>query len=338
MTMDVLLLVIRTIIIGVLLVSGIAKLADREGSAEAMMGFGVPRRLIPLAAFSLPFVEIALATGMIFAATIGWAAVVTTLLFLAFTIGVGRIVLAGENLDCHCFGQLSSGPVSWLTLVRNIVLTLAAAFVAWWSWTRKAPSMWDDLSWTDAGIAFIAMVFLALGVVIYRLWQTQAALLAQIDELQALIPAGRIRKPPIEESFARVTEGITVTDSDGTAVSVSSLVLKKSPAMLIFISSSCRACNAILPDIAAWQLEFAGLMPVRVIGIGDAANIQARAEAAGMDQVYMRETDELATRLKVNGNPTAVLVDHDGFVRAKPMLGGVAIRRAIEELRRQAAG
>lgn len=338
MTTDDLVLGVRAIIIGVLLVSGCAKLADRDGSAEAMTGFGVPPRLIPLAAFLLPFIEIALAIGLIFAATVGWAAIATTLLFLAFTVGVGRIVLAGENLDCHCFGQLSSGPVSRLTLVRNIALTLAVALLTWWAWDRDARAIWDDASWTFVGIAIIVLVFVVLGVVIYRLWQTQIALLEQIDDLQAMIPAGRMRKPPVEESFVRVTEGITLTDPTGASVPVSALVRKKSPTMLVFISSSCRACNALLPDVAAWQQEFAALMSINVIGTGDAADVRSHAHGAGIDTVYMREGDELATRLKVNGNPTAVLVDHDGFVRAKPMLGGLAIRRAIDELRRQAAG
>ena len=336
MTIEYLLLALRLIIIAVLLVSGFAKLADREGSAEAMNGFGVPRRLVPFAAFSLPFVEIALAIGLVFAATVSWAAMLTTLLFLAFTIGVGRIVLSGENLDCHCFGQLSTGPVSRLTLIRNIALTLAGVFVAWWAWTRDATAIWEDVSWAMVGIVVVLLAFVVRGVVIFRLWQTQAALLGQIDELQAMIPAGRIRKPPVEESFVRVTGGLTVTNTEGESVPVSAVIRPKSPAMLIFVSSSCRACNAIMPDIANWQQEFAALMPISVIGTGDAAEVRSRAAAAGIDAVYMREGDALATTLNVNGNPTAVLVDHDGFVRAKPMLGGVAIRRAVEELRRQA--
>jgi thiol-disulfide isomerase/thioredoxin len=336
MTMDILVLLLRAIIIGVLLVSGIAKLFDREGTREAMIGFGVPVRLLPIATLVLPIFEIALAVGLVFAATAIPAAILTTALFVMFTVLVGRVVLAGENLECHCFGQLSSGPISWLTLVRNIALTLAAGIV-WWAHSRHRAPTWTDANGSDVGITLLALGFLGLAGAGFRLWRNQLDLFDRIDELQAMIPAGRAAKPPVESSFARITEGLMLVDSAGQSVPVPSLKAPKSPAMLLFISSGCRACNALMPDVAAWQGEFDGLMPIAVIGAGDREDIAAKAEAAGVGHMYFRDDDDLTARLKVNGNPTAVLVDHDGFIRAKPMLGGVAIRRAIEELRRQAS-
>jgi thiol-disulfide isomerase/thioredoxin len=248
-----------------------------------------------------------------------------------FTVLVGRVMLAGENLDCHCFGQLSSAPVSWLTLARNIALTLAAGIV-WWAHSRHDAPTWTDANANDVGITLLALGFLGLAGAVFRLWRKQLDLFDRIDELQGMIPAGRASKPPVESSFARITEGLTLVDPAGQPVPVPSLKSPKSPAMLLFVSSGCRACNALMPDIAAWQGEFEGLMPIVVIGTGERGEISAKAKAAGIGQLYFRDEDNLTDRLKVNGNPTAVLVDHDGFIRAKPMLGGLAIRRAIEEL------
>jgi thiol-disulfide isomerase/thioredoxin len=151
-----------------------------------------------------------------------------------------------------------------------------------------------------------------------------------------MIPAGRVSRPPVEESFARITEGLMLVNTAGEPVPVPSLKSPRSPAMLIFVSSGCRACNALMPDVAAWQREFDGLMPITVIGAGDRAEVADKATSAGIGRLLFRDGDELTAALNVRGNPTAVLVDHDGFIRAKPMLGGLAIRRAIEELRRQA--
>lgn len=144
--MEYVILVLRAIIIGVLLVSGLAKLADRDGSGEAMICFGVPPRLIPAAVFALTILEITLAIGLVFAATQPWSAFAAMVLLLVLTVAVGRVVLAGEHLECHCFEQMSSGPVSWLTLARNISLTVAAAIVWWWAQFRESTPMWDDLT------------------------------------------------------------------------------------------------------------------------------------------------------------------------------------------------
>lgn len=177
-----------------------------------------------------------------------------------------------------------------------------------------------------------------MGFIILQLQRVQGELRAQIDELQVMIPAGRAAKPPIEQSFARMTADLEVIDGAGQRVPASSLKSAKSPALLLFVSSGCRACNALMPQIAEWQREFDGIMPIAVIGADDRDEVAAKAEANGIERLFFRDDDALATLLKVNGNPTAVLVYHDGFVRAIPMLGGLAIKRAIEELRRQVAG
>lgn len=335
--MDIVVLVVRAIIIGVLLVSGVAKLLDREGTREAMIGFGVPVRLLSFGTLALPVLELVLAAGLVFAATVIPAAIVTTALFLVFTVLVGRVVLAGENLECHCFGQLSSGPISWLTVVRNIVLTGAAAFVWWWMQSRESTHIWEHLTWPVAAVGLATLVIAAMGWFILRLLDMQAELLGQIEELQAMVAAGGVQKPQVEESFARITAGLTLVDNAGASVAVPSLKSANAPAMLFFVSNGCKACNALMPDIAAWQREFDDLMSIVFVGSGDREDVLARAEAAGIQRPLFREDDDLRVRLKVRGHPSAVLVDHDGFIRAKPMLGGVEIRRAIEELRRQAA-
>ncbi len=334
--MDIVVLALRLVIIGVLLVSGGAKLLDREGTREAMIGFGVPVRLLPFATFALPLVEIALAVGLIFAATVRPAAVLSTALFAVFTVLVARVVLAGDDLECHCFGQLSSGPVSWLTVSRNVALTLAAGVVWWWAQFRESTDLWEHLTWPIVAAGLAAVVIAAMGWFIVRLLDIQAELLGQIEELQQMVAAGGVQKPPAQESFARMTQGLVVVDTAGNAVPVPSLKTANAPALLFFVSNGCRACNALMPDIAAWQREFEGLMQVVCIGSDDRQDVFARAEAAGIERPLFREDDDLRVRLKVRGHPSAVLVDHDGFIRAKPMLGGVEIRRAIEELRRQA--
>lgn len=329
-------LAMRALIIAVLLVSGIAKLFDREGSEEAIIGFRVPLPLVSMTTIGLPWLEIALAIGLVFGETVGVAAALASLLFLAFTIGVSRVAARGENLDCHCFGQLSSGPVTWLTALRNACLTILASTVFWYAVARESTPFWELMTWAAAGAGVITIAFAAMVWAILRLWQNQIELLERIDELQALIPAGKVARPPIEESFAGVTADMVVTNPAGELVPVPGLHKKNTPTLLVFLSESCRSCAALLPDIALWQQEFAGLMRITVIGSGDGDVFARSAADAGISDVHLQENSALPAVFGVKANPTTVLIDHDGYVRSKPALGGVAIRRMINELRAQA--
>lgn len=336
--MELFMLAVRAAIIVVLLVSGIAKLFDREGSTEAMVGFGVPLRLVPMATAALPWIELGVAIGLLFAPTITVSAIIATLLFLAFTLGVLRVMASGEQVECHCFGQLSMAPVSWWTVARNVLLTIAAALVAWWSVSRDATSLHDDLTLQRALAGLVALVIVALTLVISRLWQEQQALLTQIGELQGLIASQPIPKPSPDQAFVRIAAGVSLTALEGTTHPAASLHRRGAPTLLVLVTDSCRACRALLPEITAWQKEFDGLMRVAVIGGGDADAMRPILNDASITDARLHDSAELTDRLNVTQFPTAVLIDHDGFVRAKPALGGVAIRRVIEELRRQAAG
>jgi uncharacterized membrane protein YphA (DoxX/SURF4 family) len=59
------LLLARAVLAVVLGTAGIAKLADRRGSREAMLGFGVPERLTGVLGLSLPVTELIVATALI---------------------------------------------------------------------------------------------------------------------------------------------------------------------------------------------------------------------------------------------------------------------------------
>ena len=73
--MEIALLLARLALAGVFLVAGIAKLADRNGSSNAIAGFGMPQRLAgPLGAM-LPIAEIAVATLLLPASTARWGAI-----------------------------------------------------------------------------------------------------------------------------------------------------------------------------------------------------------------------------------------------------------------------
>src|ERR1700722_1675638 len=114
----------------VFLVAGVAKLADRPGTRQALADFGVQHRLIGPLQFLLPAAELAVATALVFPTTARWGAVGSLVLLGVFVVGLTRVLRRGESPDCHCFGQVQSKPASWATVARNFALMIPAAYIA----------------------------------------------------------------------------------------------------------------------------------------------------------------------------------------------------------------
>src|SRR4029079_386079 len=111
--MDALELIARFVLAAVFAVAGLTKLADRPGSREALVAFGVPEALAVPGAVLLPIAELAVAVLLIPGPTAAIGSAAAPVLLLGFCAGIARSMIRGESPDCHCFGQLHSEPVGW---------------------------------------------------------------------------------------------------------------------------------------------------------------------------------------------------------------------------------
>src|ERR1700737_3612374 len=99
--MNTLLLIARLLLALVLLVAAVAKLADREGSREAVLGFGVPDALAGSVTTLLPLAELVACALLVPAATARIGAVTAAALLVSFCAGIARSIARGEAPDCH---------------------------------------------------------------------------------------------------------------------------------------------------------------------------------------------------------------------------------------------
>src|SRR5919107_3979977 len=134
------LLIARLLLAGIFLVAGVAKLADRTGSRQAVIDFGLPGALAAPLGILLPLAELAVAAALIPTSTAWWGALGALALLLLFVAGIGANLARGRKPDCRCFGQLHSAPAGWSTLARNAVLAALAAFVVWRGYDGVGPS------------------------------------------------------------------------------------------------------------------------------------------------------------------------------------------------------
>ncbi|MFO0761665.1 MAG: MauE/DoxX family redox-associated membrane protein [Byssovorax sp.] len=110
--------------------AGAMKLGTPADFATEIANYHLGNELAPLMAVTMPTVEIVLGLGLI-AGTRPWAraaALGAAALLAVFTVAVTTVVARGINVDCGCFGG-NSGPVTMVTVLRDVVLFLCAAAI-----------------------------------------------------------------------------------------------------------------------------------------------------------------------------------------------------------------
>ena len=126
-----------------LLIGGWEKLRDPVVFRGAMENYGVlPAVLTPIVSLLLPVAEVVCGLSLLYAPTGHVGAVGTLVLLVAMTTVVAVSLMNGRTgIDCGC-GGLSSQPLSWALVVRNVVL-IGVASVATQQAAGRVPGPLD---------------------------------------------------------------------------------------------------------------------------------------------------------------------------------------------------
>lgn len=112
------------------LVAGALKLRDPYAFALEISNYQLLPALAPWLAAALPATEIVVGVALV-AGPRPWAragGLAAALLLAAFTFAAASAIARGVNISCGCFGA-DSGPVTWLTVARDVALVAAALWV-----------------------------------------------------------------------------------------------------------------------------------------------------------------------------------------------------------------
>ena len=297
--MDAVLVVARVVLAATFAAAAVGKLADREGSRLAAERFGVP----PAVGVGLPLAELAIAVGLVIPATAAWAAAAAVLLLAVFCVAIARLLIRGEEADCHCFGSLGSARVGRGPLVRNAVLMAVSGFVAVAGWDDAGPGAFGWMT----GVAAVAVVFGVVTVVhgafSWQLFKQNGRLLERVEALESRAEA--VPAPP----FA-------LPDLDGRIVSLDDLLAGGRGALLVFTDPECGACEPLLPVLGADHDP-----PLALISRGSPADNRAKAAEHGIAPVLLQDEFEVSQASGAFGLPAAVRVDPDGRVAGAPAMG-----------------
>jgi peroxiredoxin/membrane associated rhomboid family serine protease len=333
-----LLLLGRLLLALVFAVAGVAKLADREGSRQAIVDFGVPSALVAPLGLLLPLAELAIATTLLPASTAWWGAMGALALLSVFVVGITYNLARGRKPDCHCFGQLHSAPAGWKTLARNGVLAVVAAFVLWAGYDGGAgPSA---LAWLGA-VSTAQLVGLLGGVLVLALlagqwWflvhllQQNGRLLVRLEALEASLAAGGSVAPSQNGTPVHQAEGLPVGSEapdfnlsglHGETLTLEALRSSGKPVMMLFTDPGCGPCNALLPEVGRWQEEHTQKLTLALVSRGEVEENKTKAQEHGLTNVVLQKDWEVSEAYEVRGTPSAVLISPDGKV-ASPVAGG----------------
>jgi uncharacterized membrane protein YphA (DoxX/SURF4 family) len=283
----------------VLATAGVAKLRDRAGSRDAIAGFGVPASLTAPLALVVPIAELAAALALIVGPTRTWGALGALVLIAGFSLAITRNLARGRTPECHCFGQLHSSPAGPRALARNAALLTLAGLVA---------SQADPVS-----TALVAAVGIAIGVAGWALSRraTPAGSNAEAAGLTIGAPAPSFELP----------------SKAGSTVSLRSLLTRGAPTLLLFSDPQCGPCQALAPDVAAWQRLYDEELTIAVVERRNGADADG-GDDHGRRTVLLQSATEVSDSYRATGTPSAVLIGTDGRV-ASPVAGGAD---AIETL------
>jgi peroxiredoxin/uncharacterized membrane protein YphA (DoxX/SURF4 family) len=333
--MEIALLVARVLLAVVFVVAGLAKLADRAGSRQALRDFGVAAALATPLGTLLPLAELAVAVALLPAASAWWGALGALGLLLLFSAGIGANLARGRAPDCHCFGQLHSAPMGWSTLVRTGALALVAGFVSWQGRTSAGPSVLSGLgAWPLAqGLGLIAGVLaLALGAaegwVLVQLLQQNGRLLARLEALEAHLGLGT-SGPGLGLPIGTPAPPFHLPSLDGETLTLDALCAPGKPVLLLFTDPRCGPCRALLPDIGRWQRDHGATLTFALLSRGTPEANRAKVAKDKMTRVLVQQDREVAQVYQVDGTPAAVLVQPDGTIGSPLALGAEAIRALV---------
>lgn len=320
------LLVLRLVVAAVLARAAIGKLLDRDAAHDGARALGVPARLAEPVAIALPIAELALALGVLVTPVAGPAGIVAALLLAAFSALIGANLARGRRPACNCFGATAE-PISALTLVRNLVLTVIAGLLGVAYLGDRSLGAYGGLSDVQA-IGLAAGVCLALlgaltALVLTHLIRQNGRLLERIEALEQQQPGRHRHTPPRRKAAVPIgspAPALQTTTLDDQPVALPDLLDGTLPAVLLFVETRCGACVALGDELALREEPFTDRR-LLVVAHGTRADVIAKFGSIRHAEILLDTTGATSEAYGVFGTPSAVVVTPDGRI-ASPIAEG----------------
>lgn len=312
----------------VLVYAGASKLGAARAVRGAAEGLGLPPRLARLVGRWLAPLELLVAALLAFGATAHAGAAAALALFVAFTALIAWNLWQGKAPECACFGEASAGPISRWTLGRNLGLTALATVVLFGDGLDVGVVGGLARAFSSLGpMAALSVVALAQGALLLAvLARGSAAAAPQPPAAAAKLPTAPITGWP----SGTLAPAFDLPSLDGQRVTLQQLLGRGTNLVLLFTSPDCAPCGALLPEIARWQQEHAGVLSLALVSRGSAAANRTSLEEFGIKDVLLQGRNEIAEAYRVSSTPSALIVGRDRRIATRLAPGATEIRNLVE--------
>jgi uncharacterized membrane protein YphA (DoxX/SURF4 family)/thiol-disulfide isomerase/thioredoxin len=302
-------------------VAGVTKLLDQQGTREAVENFGAPRSLAPVLALILPFLELAIAVGLLFTSSAWWSALAALLLLGLFVIAISINLARGQIHDCHCFGQLYSRPLGWPTLARNVLFALGAGLVLWdgFDATQIFPSISDALVRLSGPQSLLVLAVL-VGV-------TGAMIHLQRRRKRS---SQKSAEPPPGLPVDSIAPPFELSAYEGGTRSLAQLLAAGKPLLLIFTNPNCGPCVALFEEIRDWQDSHGQELTIALISFGTIKENFVNVARNRLGQVLLQKKYEVSEQYGAMATPTGIVVNTNGRIASHPAAGADEIRKLLQ--------
>lgn len=141
-------LLLRLVLGGVVLAAGLLKVAHPAVSARSVQAYQLlPFDLAAYVGYALPIVELVLGLLLVLGLFTRAAAGVSGLLMVAFVVGIGSAWARGLTIDCGCFGSGGTVAASQTAYPQEILRDVGLLACAVWLVVRPRTSLGLDRAW-----------------------------------------------------------------------------------------------------------------------------------------------------------------------------------------------
>jgi hypothetical protein len=255
-------------------------------------------------------------------------------LLAVFTVGIAVNLLRGNRVDCHCFGAMSTKPLSWWSVVRNLLLIGAGVLVLTggssqgWVWSEAA-DLFDGLSttevWLTIGVLALLAAVVTLSWLFFELLQRYGSVLLRVEALEAA--SGGHHHGHAVDFQAWPAPELSAKDAAGASVGLADVLAPDRASLFVFVSPHCTGCGELVADLVRWQADGRGPNVV-VLSPGDRADIAAKFG----DVVVHAYDGPVVDDYRMEYTPGAVVVSSDGLITVTPSYGADDVRRLYNAL------
>jgi peroxiredoxin len=339
------LLIVRLLLSLVFITAGVAKLADRARTRQAVVDFGVPAPMATPIATLLPLAELGIGLALIPASSAWWGAVAACGLLGVFIVGIGVNLASGRTPDCRCFGQVHSTPIGGQTLVRNALLAAAGGLIVVQGRAYPQLSVGELLHGLSAlhvalvvaGVVLVGALVLG-GTLLFGLLRQNGRLLLRIEVLEERLSEGDGMRPGAQPEEARAglpvgskAPGFRLSGIRGETLTLDFFTASHKPVLLVFARPGCAPCEALVPELERWQQEHSLDLSVVVISEGTPEINREKFGDHRLPFVLVQRGREVAQAFHADGTPSAVVIRPDGTVGSHLAEGPDQIRHLVQQ-------